>query len=242
MVLASRPAAPPGTSPNIHLANLDLVEAKQVPVSLAAAVAAALAEPDETANLLRGAKDAQRGAVSRLRGPLTKLGAAAALLLVITGFRFERHLGQCEADLEACGKTERQLWERTLPGEPYKAGELAGKLVKTLSQKEKSAAANRFPSALSFWSEVACAMPNPDQVGLSLESLHLAPDGGRMLGRVSRGSTDPLSNAALLESALSKSDRLAARGEFETRDSEIVVRLRLDYRPPATAPSEGAQR
>jgi hypothetical protein len=204
----------------------------EVPVALAAAAAVTLSEPGKIANVLRGAKDAPRSSVARLRGPLTFAGAAAAILLLAAGLYFDKQTHEFESSAQAVENAERKLWESALPHETYKPLGLTARLKKILAQQNKVAEANKYPSAFGFWSEMASVLPNADQIGMSMESLQLGPDGGRLMGKVNKGTSDPLSNASLLESALNNSESLAARGEFETHETEIVVRMRLDYRQP----------
>lgn len=214
---------------------------RKVPLELAAAVAVTIAEPRTTPNLLRGAKDAPRNTLSRLRGPLTLAGAAMALLLLVAGLYFDKQVRQVATRTATIEVAERNLWVEALPNETYRPTALTTRLKSILTQRNKVTEANKYPSALAFWSEMASVLPNADQVGLSMESLQFGPDGGRLTGKVNKGTSDPLSNASLLESALNNSDSLAARGEFETRDTEIVVRMRLDYRQPSTKIAGGAK-
>ena len=216
----------------IHASEISLRGIEKVPIEFAAAVAVAISDSG-SANLLRSAKDAPRSTLARLRGPLTFVGAAAALLLVAAGLFFDKQVRQLDTGATALEKAERKLWESSLPNEPYKPTVLTSRLKKILAQRNKVAEANKYPSALAFWSEMASVLPNADQMGLSMESLQLGPDGGRMTGKVNKGKSDPLSNASLLESALNNADGLAARGEFETRETEIVVRMRLDFKQPS---------
>lgn len=231
--LSTRAASVGAGDITIHTREISLCDIDTVPIDLAAAVAVALVEPGKNANLLRSAMDAPRSALARLRGLLTLAGAAAALLFVAAGLYFDKQARQLETGATAIEKTERTLWEGALPTEAYKPAALTSRLKKILAQRNRVAEANKYPSALAFWGEMASVLPNADQVGLSMESLQLGPDGGRLTGKVNKGTADPLSNASLLESALNNSESLAARGEFETRETEIVVRMRLDYRQPS---------
>ena len=74
-------------------------------------------------------------------------------------------------------------------------------------------------------------MPEPEALGLTLESLDLAPDGGRISARLPAVKEDPLKNASQLESRLNQSSRMTARGDYEVRDGQVQVRLRMDYKP-----------
>jgi hypothetical protein len=88
-----------------------------------------------------------------------------------------------------------------------------------------------FPSALAFWGEIGKRMPDPEAIGMTLESLDLAPDGGRISARVPAIQGDPLKNASQLEGQLNQSRKMAARGDYEVREGQVQVRLRLDFRP-----------
>ena len=207
----------------------------EIPPAFAVAAAAALAVTAKSTNLLRAAPDAPRNAVALLRGPLLLSGTAAALVIFIAGLYFDKVSKNVRSELKTCEDRQRVLWHDVLPEETYRPNMLAVRMKQVLDQRNKTADANRFPSALAFWSEVASVFPNPEPLGLSLESLQLGPDGGRMNGRVKRGESDPLANAAGLEAALNQSPGLAARGEFETKETDIIVRMRLDYHAAAAA-------
>jgi len=196
------------------------------------ACAAALCDPQHSLNVLRGSREAPRGLIKKMRRPLLLAQAAAAILLLSSGLYFEMFARRYEAQLQSCDGVEKAAWQAVLPGEKYRPGALTPRLKKILAKRNKTMDANNYPSALAFWSEVASVFPNADQMGMALESLQLGPDGGRITGRVNKGSGDPLANAALLESSLNNSESIAARGEYETKESEIVVRMRLDYKPP----------
>ena len=211
-----------------------------VEIALLPACAAALAQPGDCANLLHGALDAPRQLGARLRNPLLWAGAAAAILLFALGAYFEQQRNQVESDLAILKQSERKLYEKLLSGEKYTEDQLLTRMRRVLQQHTKEADANRVPSALAFWGELAGALPNPDQIGMSVESLQLSAESGRITGRVNKGPSDPLSNAALLESSVNASPALAARGEFENKEGEVVVRLNLNYRP--SAQSDGGRK
>ena len=217
---------------------IELRENLAVPTPYAVAAAAAMAEAGQGANLLRAAPDAPKNVFTLLRKPLLLSASAAIVAILVSGIYLDRLTKNLRSEIALVEKQESTLWRESLPAENYRPGQLASRMKQVLSQRNKTADANRFPSALALWSEVAAVFPNPEPLGLSLESLQLGPDGGRMNGRVKRGVRDPLSNAAGLESALNQSTSLAARGEFETKDSDVVVRMRLDYRTPAVPPRE----
>lgn len=203
----------------------------RVPAGLLGAYAAAQLDPADCPNLLNGARDAARGLPGRLRGPLLALGAAAAALLFATGAYFHLRLQRAEAALARAARHEEQLWTHYLPGQRYKPGELVARFKQTLAEQQRANEARRAPSALGFWAELAAALPNPDALGLTLENLQLGPDGGRLTAKVDAKQGEPLAHAAQLEHTLNAREQLAARGDFEARDNQIVVRMRLEYRP-----------
>lgn len=227
-----------GVASDSAAGTVELRENLTVPITFAVAAAAAIAESSQVANLLRAAPDAPKNGFTLLRKPLLLSASAAAVAILLGGFYLDRLTQNLRSEIAATEKQESALWREALPAESYRPGLLASRMKQVLAQRNKTAEINRFPSALTFWSEVAAVFPNPEPLGLSLESLQLGPDGGRLNGRVKRGATDPLVNAAGLESALNQSTSLAARGEFETKDSDIVVRMRLDYRNSAVVSRE----
>ncbi|MBI3828864.1 MAG: hypothetical protein HY291_05075 [Planctomycetes bacterium] len=183
-------------------------------------------------NVLRGAPDAPRSIGSKLERPLLLLAGAAALLLFAAGLVFHVKARRAESALERTAEQERKLWNEYLPGQPYRADGLAAALKRVLNEQQRTAEANRGASALAIWGELGKALPDPDTVGLVLDSMQLDTAGGRFTAKVDAKPGDPLANAALLEHALNSSERLSARGEFETRDNAVTVRMRLDYRTP----------
>lgn len=236
---AAQAFSPDGTEVTVSTDRVDVGRVKNCPVGEAAAVAVSQLQPQRALNVLRGAKGAPRSALGKLRGPLTFAGAAAALLLLSTGLYFSRQIRALEASRNACDAFEENLWHQKLPNEKYVAGGLSTRVNKLLLQHNKTVEANKFPSALAFWSEIAAAQPDADRLGFALDSMQLGLDGGRMSGRVLKGASDPLSNASQLEIALEKSPALSAHGEFENGPSDVAVRLRLDYpKQPAQSSRE----
>jgi len=200
----------------------------------ATAVMAALCETKACPNLLRGSKDAPRGLLTQVRAPLTAVALAATLLLAASAFLFHARAKGCALRLQDVETSEKVLWEQAFPCKAYRQGSLTKEWEATEQLRQKNAEVNGFPSALAFWSEIGQALPNADQMGMTLEALQLGPEGGRMTAKVETHGNDPLSQAAHLEHALNARERLSARGEFEAKDKEVLVRMRLDYRP-ATA-------
>jgi hypothetical protein len=211
---------------------VDLKMDRMLEIRFAAAVVVATADRDRLPNLLRASSSAAKDWTSKLRAPLLAACACAAMALLAMGFYFEKKRVQSANGLARCVERERALWTTLAPSETFRSGTLAVRLKKILAEQNEARAANRAPSALAFWSEVAAAMPNPDGIGLTLDTLQLGPGEGRMSGRVSAFAGDPLGHAGQLEKALNTSSGLAAHAEFETREKDIVVRMRLDYRPP----------
>jgi hypothetical protein len=117
-----------------------------------------------------------------------------------------------------------------LPQQSVAPGGLLIEVKRRLADGGESSG-RREPSALSFWSEVAGHLPEVDGLGLTLESLDLLPDGGRMTARVPTGNEHPLGSATRLEQALNESPHLKARGDFEVQEGQVLVRLRLEYKP-----------
>lgn len=200
--------------------------------AFACAVAMATLDAATLTNVLRGAPDAQKSIGSRLERPLVFLAGAAAILLFAAGLVFHMKARRAEAALDRMAGQERKLWNEYLPGQKYKPDGLAAALKRALDERQRTAEANRGASALAIWDELARAMPDPDALGLALDSMQLDTEGGRFTAKVDTKPGDPLANAALLEHALNASERLSARGEFEARDHAVTVRMRLGYRVP----------
>lgn len=223
----------------VSMDRVDVGLVKNSPIADATAIAVAQIKARGGLNLLRGAKNAPRSVLGKLRMHLIFAGAAAAVLMLSAGLYFSRQIRALEAGEIVCDEFERDLWDRALPGEKYVPGELNVREKKILAQHNKTTEANKFPSALSFWSEIAAVQPDANRLGFALDSMQLGLDGGRILGRVSKGERDPLLYASQLEAAFEKSNALSARGEFENGGSDITVRLRLDYPKPGSQ-SRGA--
>ncbi len=212
---------------------------QDVQCSLVAALAAANLTSGSSLNLLRGANDAPKSLVSQIRKTLMVAGLAAAILLVVLGLSFEKDRLAYNQKIKSLAVTEKKLWGEVFPGKPVRDDQLSREMERSIKFAFESQKAGEFPSALSFWSEIGAAMPPADQTGMQLDSVQLGTDGGRISGKVARGTTDALSNAALLEHSLNNASALTARAEFETRESDIVVRLRLEYQD---APSPNSKR
>lgn len=203
-----------------------------VPEELAA-VGAALLDPDRSINLLRGTPDAPRSVTEHIRAPLLASAVAATVLFIAAGLYFDLCARQHERDTAFCGAKEQEVWKGVLPAEAYQPGTLAGRLQREVQRTQQLRSANDQPSALHLWGELGAAMPSADQVGLTLEELHLTRRGGRLQAKVPAADGNPLSNASMLEASINRSAAVAARGEFERRDGQVTVRMQLDYRPRA---------
>lgn len=211
----------------------------RVVLSLASAAAAASVDPGQMVNLLRDVEDAPKSLSAKLRRPLLQALGAAALLCFAAGLYFNKRAAICADGLERCAELERKLAESYLPGRNSGNASIKERVTQTRASYTRNRELNRAPSALSFWSEIGARIPSADKIGLSLESLQLSSDTGRLVARVDTTPADPLANASLLERALNSSEELAARGEFESKNNEVIVRLRLDYQPlGATANKE----
>jgi len=203
----------------------------KAPAHLAVAYAALSCEPAEVLNVLTIAPDAKTASSGRLRGAWMRTAVAAMLLFGAAGFYFDTVAAHSAQALSEVETKERKLWKLRFPGKQYLPGALHANMNKMLADHNKGQGANQFPSALGFWGEVASHMPNAEQVGLSIESLQLSHDGGRLVGRVDKANDDVLKNASILEAHLNQSKQMQTRGEYETRQNDIVVRLRMDYQP-----------
>jgi hypothetical protein len=209
----------------LHVKDLD------IPGDLAAAVAVALARPDGLPNLMN-AVESRKSFVRRFAQPLLQVGAAGVLCLAALGVRYHREGEKSRLELESLRRMEQELWARTLPTTPPREGGLLGAMKKRLDEiGEAPGESSDHPSALAFWAEIARSMPDPEALGLTLETLDLAPDGGRMNARVPVGKEDPLRYAAELEGRLNKSEHLKSRGDYEVREGQVQVRLRMDFKP-----------
>ncbi|MCK6498650.1 MAG: hypothetical protein L6Q38_04130 [Nitrospira sp.] len=202
----------------------------ECPVAHAIPTALALTDPETLPNLVSRLPEHSNGS-RHLRKAYLGVLAAAAMLLLVAGLYFDRKAKHVSERLDACSEIEASLWKTYLPHTRFVPDALAERMRAELELHRKATEANRLPSALAFWGQVGRRMPAPDKIGFSLDELSFAPDGGRLAGRVKAEPGDPLRNAALLERALNESEALDARGEFESRGDEIVVRVRLDYRP-----------
>lgn len=213
------------TSGNLTVGSLE------VPAVLAPAVAVALIDPDEVPNALRATPAGRPTFVRRHRDALLGIAAAAALCLASLGVRFHQELRSERAGIESARRAELELWRRFLPSDEPRPGKLLRIMSDRLRGLGEGSGSDPTPSALGFWSEIAAHFPDPDALGLTLDALDLASDGGRLLARVPAAVEDPLKNASQLEGHLARSRKLRLRGDYEVREGEVQIRLRLDYRP-----------
>jgi len=200
------------------------IGALEVPEASAAAVAVALCDPETVPNAL----SARRSAFRKFHAPLLNLTAAALLLLGALGVRFHFKAEQERVQLENREQAERELWKKFLPDQEARSGGILRGIHDRLGDEPRE---NDSPSALAFWGEIARLMPDPEPLGMTLESLDLAPDGGRLSARIPAVPDDPLKNATQIEGQLHASKKMTTRGDYEVRDGQVHVRLRMDYRP-----------
>jgi hypothetical protein len=202
-----------------------------VPFPLAAAFAGAVADPDLLPNALQGTPEGRPTFLRRFAQPLVAIGAAATLVIAALALRFHHEAERARTEMGAVRRAERALWDKTLPMDPPQEGGLLRTLKRRLADLGETPGVSDSPSALSFWVEIARQMPDAESTGITLESLDLAPDGGRLSARFAAAKEDPLKNAAQLEGKLNGSERLKARGDYEVREGQVQVRLRMDYKP-----------
>ncbi|HEX7900581.1 MAG TPA: hypothetical protein VF950_22640 [Planctomycetota bacterium] len=200
---------------------------RPIPIQYAAAFAVAVCDPDQVPNSASKMVGATRALLERLREPILNVAAAATLVLSALGVWFHRETAREEADLEITRRATLDLWTRLLPADPPKESGLPRALQARLGEGGEESG----PSALAFWGEIGKHLPDPEPLGLSVESLDLSPEGGRLSARVPAGKEDPLKNAAALEGHLNQSDKLRARGDYEVRDGQVQVRLRMEFKP-----------
>ncbi len=198
-----------------------------VPLALAPAFAAAVARAESVPDALRGAPDAARGFAGRLRSPLLGVGGAAALLLLALGIRFETDRAHSAAILARARMDERGLWKKHLPDEPAVEGGFLRALKTRLKASGESPDESSQPSALDLWCEIGKRLPEVEGLGLTLESLDLSPEGARLVAAVAAPPEERLRHASLLERSLNAGDAISASGDFEARERDVQVRLRI---------------
>jgi hypothetical protein len=200
---------------------------KEIPIKYAAAFAAAMCDPDRVPNHAGRLPGARMALLDRLREPVLNLAAAAALLLAGVGVWFHREKTREEAEFDAARFATVELWSRLLPAESPKEAGLPQAMLRRVGENGGGSG----PGALAFWTEIGKHMPDPEPLGLNVESLDLSPEGGRLSARVPAAKDDPLKNAAALEGHLNQSGKLRTRGDYEVRDGHVQVRLRMEFKP-----------
>jgi hypothetical protein len=203
----------------------------EVSAASAAALAAAAADPESVPDLMNVVRSAPGSLARRLRDPLLNVAAALILCLAAVAVHFHRIAERGRVELAGAESAELELWERYLPSEIPRPGRLLKTMSERLSDSGEGSDSPEIPSALSFWGEIGRQMPEPDAIGLTLESLDLAPDGGRLSARLPATQGDPLRQATQLEGLLNQSKKVSARGDYEVRDGQVQVRLRMNFRP-----------
>jgi hypothetical protein len=199
--------------------------------SLAAAVAAAAAGVEGVPNAVNVLRGARGLLLRRLRDPLLNVAAAVTICLAALAVHFHREAERERGEIAEANAKEMELWDRFLPAEVPREGRLLRAMKDRLADLGQGSDAAEIPSALAFWGEIGRQMPDPDAIGLTLEALDLAPDGGRISARVPVSPEDPIRNATQLEGKLNQSKKMTARGDYEVRDGQVQVRLRMNYRP-----------
>jgi hypothetical protein len=196
----------------------------------ASATAAAFADPDAVPDALRGAPDCPKSFGERFRKPLATLAGALAVVLVSGGLFFRAQEQKFDAELVAARRVEADLWAKLFPDKKRVPGDLFRMARERLRESGNLPGASGHPSAFAHFVDLARHLPEAEGIGLSLESLDLSPEGGRMSAAVAAVQGDALRNAAILEAKISESSRIAARGDFEARQSDIQVRIKMDWR------------
>ncbi len=210
---------------------LEMPGGVQIESRYAAAAAIAQLEPRERPNLLRGAPDAPLQTRERLLRPFFGALTAAILFCTCAGLFFEFRLRDIQAQQKEGADYEEKLWATCFPGRHYRPQGLSEALREERERQAKDREANGTPSALSFWSAIGAVWPDPNPLGLTLESLQLGLLEGRLTARLPSTPGDLLLGPAQLEQALNRSSELTARGEFEAQTNATLVRMRLDYHP-----------
>ena len=204
----------------------------RVPMQLAPAFAAALADSDRVPDALRGLPGAPGRILERLRIPIVGLAAAATLFLLALGIHCQSRRAETERYLMAVRTLESDLWKRHWPARLPKEGGLLLAMRAYLRESGTQPDESSAPSALSLWSEIGKGLPDVESLGMTLESLDLSPEGGKLVATLPVVPGDKLRNAGLLENGLNQSERILVRGEYEAREKDVQVRLRIDAREP----------
>jgi hypothetical protein len=201
----------------------------EVPIAFATAFAAAMCDPDRVPNHAHLLPGTTKARWTRLREPILNLATAAALLLAGLGIWFHREKAREEAYLEDSRQATVELWTRVLPADVPKESGLPGAMLRRLRDAGEGDAGG--PSALAFWAAIGQQFPDPEPLGLCVESLDLSPEGGRLSARLPAAKENPLKNATALEGHLNQSERVRARGDYEVLDGQVHVRLRMEFKP-----------
>jgi hypothetical protein len=202
----------------------------RIPLHLAPAFAAAVADPNAIPDALRGAPGTPRSFAYRLRTPLLGFSVAAALFLAALGIRFEGERSHVLEDLTRLQEAEAALWKEHFPDQTFKVGGFLPAIRACLRESGAGADGTRVPSALDLCEEIAKQLPDVESTGMTLDTLDVTSEGARMVATLAQAPGDRMKYAAILEAALNQSDQITARGESEARDMLVQVRLRIDPR------------
>jgi hypothetical protein len=216
--------APAEPQPPVMIDGLSLAP-EQLP-----AIATALCDPEMVPCALRGAPDAPRSFGERFRTSLLFLSGAAAVLLLAVGFHFRAQDRRFGVELAQADRFEADLWKRHFPGRTRVPGEFLRMAKERIRDSGVSGIEGGVPSVFLLLMDLARHLPEAEGIGMTLESLDLSPEGGRMTATVAAVQGDALRNAALLEGKISESSRISARGDFEARQGDVQVRLKMDWR------------
>lgn len=221
---------------------VEITKGLRIPPGAAPAVGAALMEPLRDINLLRGARDAPKRMTGKLAAPIRAALVAAAIFVFGLGLWFDRERQAFETGTAESTKQEKKLHRQALPDLRYSQGRLLSEMRKRLRRHRKNTGVEMPPSALAFWRELATHMPDPEKIGLTVDSLKLGASEGQLVGRVQTDAKEPMRHANFLQTELNRSEHLTTRGEFQKRGAEVNVNIRLNYVPPKKPTTEVADR
>lgn len=200
-----------------------------LPPEQAIAAAVALSDSGQLPNLLERARGIPGTPGSGRAVALRRVIFAAGALLCSLGLRFHVETTRLESELTLQAIAAREAWSRYLPDAVPQEGTLSDAMRRRV--EVYGANPGRSTSVLAFWAQLARYMPDPNHIGMTLESLSLTEGTGRMVARVPVQPGDPLRYASRLESDIGRAPSITAQGDYETRRDTVHVRLRLEYEP-----------